>query len=63
MRRGPLSSDARSSGLTGISDGMVPAGPPRGVTFAPDNARVADFIDHTLLKPDAVAADVERLTV
>ena len=63
MRRGASSSDARPSGLAGIPDRMVPASPPRGVTFASENARIADFIDHTLLKPDAVAADMERLCV
>ncbi|HET8699037.1 MAG TPA: hypothetical protein VFO94_16250, partial [Gammaproteobacteria bacterium] len=37
------------------------AGPPPGVTYARENARLADFIDHTLLKPDATRRDIETL--
>lgn len=36
------------------------AAAPRGVTWAPGDARIADFIDHTILKPDATRADIER---
>ena len=36
------------------------ATPPRGVTFVGERARLADFIDHTLLRADATRADVER---
>jgi deoxyribose-phosphate aldolase len=38
-----------------------PTRPPRGVTYAPERARIADLIDHTLLKPEATAREVERL--
>jgi len=34
---------------------------PRGVTYVPRDARLADFIDHTLLKAEATRADIERL--
>jgi deoxyribose-phosphate aldolase len=34
---------------------------PPGVRFVRENARVADFIDHTLLKAEATRADVEKL--
>lgn len=35
--------------------------PPRGVVFVRDDARIADFIDHTLLKGEATAADIDAL--
>jgi deoxyribose-phosphate aldolase len=35
--------------------------PPRGVRFVEGEARLGDFVDHTLLRPDATARDVERL--
>ncbi|HJR62136.1 MAG TPA: deoxyribose-phosphate aldolase [Gemmatimonadaceae bacterium] len=35
--------------------------PPPGVTWVRDQARIADFIDHTLLKPDATRSEVEKL--
>lgn len=34
---------------------------PRGVAFARQQARIADYIDHTLLKPEASRHDVEQL--
>jgi deoxyribose-phosphate aldolase len=34
---------------------------PAGVAFAREKARIADFIDHTLLKPEATRTDVEQL--
>ena len=37
------------------------ASPPRGVTYVREDARLATFIDHTLLKPDATRSDIERL--
>ena len=37
------------------------AAPPPGVSYVRDKARIADFIDHTLLKPEATRAEVERL--
>lgn len=42
----------------------VPAGrvaAPIGVQYVRDNARIADFIDHTLLKAEATAAEVDKL--
>jgi deoxyribose-phosphate aldolase len=35
--------------------------PPLWVTYAGEGARVADFVDHTLLKPEATRRDVEQL--
>ncbi len=35
--------------------------PPRGVTFVRENARLADFVDHTLLKAEATRTDIDRL--
>lgn len=37
------------------------AGPPPGVTFVRENARIADFIDHTLLKAEATAREIDKL--
>lgn len=34
---------------------------PLGVSYVRANARIADFIDHTLLKPEATAREVEQL--
>lgn len=34
---------------------------PRGVTWVREDARIADFIDHTLLKAEATAADIDKL--
>jgi deoxyribose-phosphate aldolase len=34
---------------------------PPGVAFVRDQARIADFIDHTLLKPEASRAEIEKL--
>ena len=41
------------------SAGSVTA--PLGVSYVRENARMADFIDHTLLKAEATARDVEQL--
>ena len=41
------------------SEGRAP--PPAGVTFADANARIADYIDHTLLKAEATAAEIDKL--
>ena len=35
--------------------------PPPGVAYARENARMADFIDHTLLKAEATTREVEQL--
>lgn len=45
-------------------DGMAVeehAPPPRGVVYGDGEARLGDFVDHTLLRPDATLADLERL--
>ena len=45
-------------------DGMAVeehAPPPRGVVYVEGEARLGDVVDHTLLRPDATLADVERL--
>jgi deoxyribose-phosphate aldolase len=38
-------------------DGVAPP----GVSFVRDQARIAEFIDHTLLKPEATRAEIEKL--
>ncbi len=35
--------------------------PPQGVTYVRHDARMADFIDHTLLKPEAMAREIDKL--
>ena len=39
----------------------VPARPPAGVAYVRSQARIADFIDHTLLKAEATRSEVETL--
>jgi deoxyribose-phosphate aldolase len=39
----------------------APADAPPGVSFVREQARIADFIDHTLLKPEATRAEIEKL--
>lgn len=39
----------------------TPGGAPPGVTFVRENARIADFIDHTLLKAEASAREIDKL--
>jgi deoxyribose-phosphate aldolase len=36
-------------------------GAPLGVAYVRDKARIADFIDHTLLKPEATRSEIEKL--
>lgn len=38
-----------------------PVQPPSGVRWVRESARIADFIDHTLLKAEATAAEVDKL--
>jgi len=38
-----------------------PTAAPPGVSFVREQARIADFIDHTLLKPEATQAEIEKL--
>ncbi|HEU4631889.1 MAG TPA: deoxyribose-phosphate aldolase [Gemmatimonadaceae bacterium] len=52
---------AGPTGTTPVSGAEAILAPPRGVTFAPADARLGDFLDHTLLRPDATLPDVERL--
>lgn len=49
--------------MTGASKGAQGSqtAAPRGVTWVPREARLADLIDHTLLKAEATRADIERL--
>jgi deoxyribose-phosphate aldolase len=52
---------ARADG-TGVTPKYDPTiTPPPGVTWVRDQARIADFIDHTLLKPEATRSEVEKL--
>jgi deoxyribose-phosphate aldolase len=37
-----------------------PAVAPRGVAFVDGEARIGDLVDHTLLRPDAMAHEIER---
>lgn len=48
---------ARAAAATGA--GALDA--PPGVTFVRQNARMADFIDHTLLKAEATAREIDKL--
>ncbi|MEP7383028.1 MAG: deoxyribose-phosphate aldolase [Gemmatimonadota bacterium] len=43
------------------SDASLSASAPPGVTFVRENARLADFIDHTLLKAEATSAEIDKL--
>ncbi len=45
----------------GRSAGSAGSSAPRGVTYVRDEARIADFIDHTLLRAEATRAEIERL--
>ena len=54
--------DVRSPVASSPVSAPLPASaPPPGVAWVHDRARIADFIDHTLLKPEATSAEVERL--
>ena len=50
----------RGSVPPGVSAAPGVSAPP-GVTFVRQNARIADFIDHTLLKPEGTARDIDTL--
>ena len=60
-RAGPMVPNTDTSRLvvTGSAPPRVSA--PPGVTFVRQNARIADFIDHTLLKPEGTARDIDTL--
>ena len=54
------------TGVTGdgqrVSDSVrTEPGPPAGVRYVRANARIADFIDHTILKAEATAAEIDTL--
>ena len=51
--------DAQSARATALSAAVQ--GAPPGVEFVRSNARIGDFIDHTLLKAEATQRDVEQL--
>jgi len=51
--------DAGGSRDDAPADELTP--PPRGVLYTEGEVRLGDFVDHTLLRPDATLADVERL--
>lgn len=54
----------RPSGTTGTTPATgaeAILAPPRGVTFTTRDVRLGDFIDHTLLRPDATLPEIERL--
>ena len=46
---------------TGVPSYLTPGSAPLGVTFVRQNARIADFIDHTLLKPEGTVREIETL--
>ena len=56
----PFSSETRNQSPPAPSVSPHPSAPP-GVRFARENARIADFIDHTLLKAEATRSEVEKL--
>lgn len=47
--------------ISAASHPGAPIGAPPGVTFVRENARIADFIDHTLLKAEATAREIDKL--
>lgn len=54
-------SHAPRDGRVGASSRPAGGQAPPGVSFVRDQARIADFIDHTLLKPEATRAEIEKL--
>ena len=52
---------ARATGQPASAMATTATGAPPGVSYVRDKARIADFIDHTLLKPEATRAEVEKL--
>ena len=47
--------------ISSLSPARMTVGAPPGVEFVRANARIADFIDHTLLKAEATAREVDQL--
>jgi deoxyribose-phosphate aldolase len=65
MTREDGSRGVRTSSLDAVTDALVVAGADRiGASPAPKNPapNVAALIDHTILKPDAVERDIDRLS-
>jgi deoxyribose-phosphate aldolase len=58
LAKGDLARPAPGASPPFRIDGVVT--PPRGVSWVSERARLADFIDHTLLRAEATRADVER---
>ena len=56
----PLGAPA-AAGAASRAPASASGGAPLGVSYARDQARIADFIDHTLLKPEATRSEVEKL--
>ncbi|MEO6445855.1 MAG: deoxyribose-phosphate aldolase [Gemmatimonadaceae bacterium] len=52
---------SHQSTATRIISSAIAGAPPPGVTYVRESARIADFIDHTLLKPEATASEVDKL--
>lgn len=52
---------ARELAMGDLARSGTPAGAPPGVTFVRENARIADFIDHTLLKAEATSREIDKL--
>lgn len=46
---------------TAVRQSPASTGAPAGVAWVRDNARIADFIDHTALKAETTAAEIDKL--
>lgn len=60
-RAGRLPADPPAAYFHHVTVDLSAAGPPPGVTYAGADARLADFIDHTLLRADAGPRDIDAL--
>lgn len=59
--QGTSATGGSSHRIAASDSDVAPAPPPKGVLFVRDGARIADFIDHTLLKAEATSAEVDTL--
>lgn len=57
LAKGELARPTPAAGPPIRIDGVV--APPRGVVYVTQEARLGDFIDHTLLRPEASRGDIE----
>lgn len=57
----PLPPREGQEGAKAPGEPPVLAAPPRGVRYTDGDVRLGDFLDHTLLRPDATMADIDRL--